>query len=328
MRLWLSVCSVVCSLLVTSAVWAQLTLESPAPGDSLTGIGLISGWACRAQSLNVRFDGAGPAIPILYGSSREDTRSTCGTANTGFALLYNWNLLGAGEHTITVSVDGRVRLSRRVTVVEYGEEFLSGADGEWTLEDWPNRGVDTVVAWSEARQNIEIVDILGSGIISPEPLPPTPQPPAQEGIGQLLGTWRFTNSHTTQTYRFPRVETCRGSGAGQCLYDDTQGAGLGAGEIQGYSYVLIHPDGAICRAYFLFAPTGDTVQGHYGYGVGACSEDAVVNSLAEHVVLKRYPTTGRRSSQASSQIAPLGDHVGDREEMQDLIEDLVGELGN
>ena len=203
LRSWFALCAVMCGVFLSSPVCAQVTLESPTPGDTLTGIGVISGWACQAQRLTVRFDGAEPDIPILYGSSREDTRATCGTANTGFALLFNWNILGAGDHTLKLSVDGRVRLSRTITVVDYGEEVLKGADGEWTLEDWPRRGVDTVVGWSEARQNIGIVDILEDGSV-PDP---EPDPPAQTGIRALLGSWRFTHRLGSHEFTFTRIRT-------------------------------------------------------------------------------------------------------------------------
>ena len=189
---WYGVWGFVGSLFVASSVWGQVTLELPVEGATLSGIGLISGWACEGRAIAVSFDGTAQQVPILYGASRGDTRSVCGDANNGFALLFNWNILGEGEHTVYISVDGRVRVSRSITVVTYGREFLRGAEGEWTLEDWPRAGMDTVVAWNEAQQNVEIVDILRSH---------TPQPPTStQDVRAILGTWRFTTDIAGEMY--------------------------------------------------------------------------------------------------------------------------------
>ena len=155
----------------------------------------------------------------------------------------------------------------------------------------------------------------------------TTPPPAASGVGQFVGTWRFTNSHTTQTYRFARVEACRGNTANQCLYDDSRGvAALGEGSVLEYSYLLAHQDGGICRAYFLHEPSGNTVTGHYGYGFGECLENATIDSLAEDVARKRYPTTGRRISQSAAALSleREADAIReDSEKMKQVMEELL-----
>ena len=131
----------------------------------------------------------------------------------------------------------------------------------------------------------------------------SPPPPPTSGVGQFVGTWRFTNSHTTKTYRFARVETCRGNPAAQCVYDETQGlAALGVAQVPGYSYryLLGHQDNTVCRLYFLNEPTGNTVTGHYGYGFGDCLDQDTITSAAGHIESQRYPTTGRRVSQSAA----------------------------
>ena len=165
--------------------------------------------------------------------------------------------------------------------------------------------------WSEASQGFVVTDFTAPG--------GRPTPPAS-GVGQFLGTWRFTNSLTTQTYRFPRVEACRGDASKQCLFDDAQGAGLIVGEVQGYSYALFHQDGNVCRGYFLYEPTGNTVRGHYGFGFGSCLSQSTQNSLAEDIALERYPTTGTRISQSASQAFSL-----EVEEEREVEEDVTPE---
>ena len=166
-------------------ILAQTTLEAPNEGQTVTGIGLVRGWACEAQDATLAVDG-GPPIHLATGGPRNDTRAACGRSDTGFSLLLNWNEYGAGEHTLELSIDGRLVISRTVTVLTYGEGFIAGLSGEWTLEDWPYFNYDTTVAWNEATQNIEIVDIIrpqdSQGVSSLEP---------------LLGSWMFEYQPST-----------------------------------------------------------------------------------------------------------------------------------
>ncbi len=149
---------------VRAATAAQrTTLESPAAGQTVTGVGLLSGWACNATTVSVRFDERGDRIPVPVGGSRGDTESVCGHTDTGFALLLNWNNFGAGDHTLELFIDGQLSTSRTVTVIDYGTSFLRGVTGTWVLDNWPEPDINTTVAWNEATQNIEIVAIHHSG---------------------------------------------------------------------------------------------------------------------------------------------------------------------
>ena len=48
----------------TVSGWAATTLENPAPGALKSGVGVISGWVCDAEELEVSFDGGGgPSYP-------------------------------------------------------------------------------------------------------------------------------------------------------------------------------------------------------------------------------------------------------------------------
>ena len=47
-------------------------LENPAPGSFQSGLGLISGWVCDAQTITISFDD-GPPQEAAYGTSRGDT---------------------------------------------------------------------------------------------------------------------------------------------------------------------------------------------------------------------------------------------------------------
>ncbi len=99
--------------------------------------------------------------------------------------------------------------------------------------------------------------------------------------------------------------------------------------MEGYSYLLGHEDENVCRGYFLYEPGGNTVQGHYGFGVGSCEEESVISSIAEDVVAQRYPTDGTRTSQATSQAFSLEAEEEaavtreETEEVEAVIEELL-----
>ena len=81
-------------------------IENPSAGSFQSGIGVISGWACEADSVRVRLTNGNTKESFTwdaaYGTTRVDTEGVCEDTNNGFALLFNWNILGDGEHTVRV----------------------------------------------------------------------------------------------------------------------------------------------------------------------------------------------------------------------------------
>ena len=61
-----------------------------------------------------------------------DTIGLCGDDDNGYVLLWDWNILASGEHTIEVFADGVLFASATFTVVT-PEDFVLEAIGE--LED-------------------------------------------------------------------------------------------------------------------------------------------------------------------------------------------------
>ena len=145
------------------------SLENPGPSSFQSGIGLISGWVCEAEAVEIEMETAGGAVhrfEAAYGTERADTAvqrkdgtPLCGDTDNGFGLLFNWNLLGAGEHTVVAVVDG-VELDRAtVTVTTLGAEFLEGAAGECVVEDFPLLGETVTSEWQQTSQNFVITDL-------------------------------------------------------------------------------------------------------------------------------------------------------------------------
>ena len=129
-------------------------LENPGPDSFQSGIGVLSGWVCEAEAVTIAINGA-PHV-AAYGTERVDTQGVCGDTDNGFGLLFNWNLLGDGEHDVVAAVDG-VELGRAtITVTTLGAEFVRGAAGECEVADFPSSGEAVTLVWQQANQKFAI----------------------------------------------------------------------------------------------------------------------------------------------------------------------------
>ena len=102
-------------------------LENPSLGSAQSGIAAISGWACEAQTITIELNG----VPYRagYPTTRPDTQDRCGDTDNGFSLLWNWNNLGPGTHTVRALLDGQEFANTTVRVTTFGEQVLRGR--EW-----------------------------------------------------------------------------------------------------------------------------------------------------------------------------------------------------
>ena len=145
-------------LVLASSLTHAASLDVPSNGDRLSGIGSIHGWKCTPDGeITVAFNDGEP-IPATYGSPRGDTRAACGDAgHTGFSTLWNWALLGDGEHT-AIAYDNGVEFARTtVRVTTLGVEVLKGAQRTVVVPDFPRPGEETRIRWEESLQNFVIV---------------------------------------------------------------------------------------------------------------------------------------------------------------------------
>ena len=147
-------------VLLLSPAWALANrLEIPGNGATMSGIGVISGWKCEAGDITVRLDEGDP-IPTLYEFPRGDTSGICGDANNGFVTYFNWAILSDGEEHTAVAYDDGVEFARTTfSVATLGEEFVVGAAGECTIEDFPAPGESATFKWNQSTQHLELVPI-------------------------------------------------------------------------------------------------------------------------------------------------------------------------
>ncbi len=132
-------------------------LENPGPNSYQSGIGVLSGWVCEGAEVVIALNGE--PQPAAYGTERLDTESMCGDTANGFGLLFNWNLLGEGEHEVVAFVDGEELGRATVRVTTLGAEFLRDVEGECVVEDFPMLGETVTLEWQQNSQNFVITDV-------------------------------------------------------------------------------------------------------------------------------------------------------------------------
>ena len=71
------------------------------------------------------------------GTDRLDTADRCGDTDTGFGLLFNWNLLGDGQHTVRAYADGAAFAHSTVTVTTLEGEIARGLRQTHEIADFP-----------------------------------------------------------------------------------------------------------------------------------------------------------------------------------------------
>lgn len=140
-----------------TATSSPASLEVPGNGSFQSGIGYVSGWVCDAERVDIIIDGGLYLPPVSRGMSRGDTEAACGDRDNGFILLWNWNLMGDGQHTAELIVDGRTVQSNTFTVTTLGEEFVTGVEAECTVEDFPSPDEDVLLRWQQGVQGFVIV---------------------------------------------------------------------------------------------------------------------------------------------------------------------------
>ena len=142
----------------TTRDWTWAVLGNPAPGSYQSGIRVLSGWVCEAEEVVLEIDGE-RRLSAAYGTERTDTADHCGDTNNGFGVLFNWNRLGDGPHTIRLLVDGEAWATAAFTVTTLGAEVRRGLAHTATVTDFPGPGGVVTVEWQEAQQNFVITGV-------------------------------------------------------------------------------------------------------------------------------------------------------------------------
>lgn len=186
-------------------------LENPAEYSNESGIGVVSGFHCNAEVIEVKFDDYDP-IPAAHGTGRGDTADYCGRTDTGYSLLWNWNILGPGEHLVSVLADGVEFDSAVINVHTFGPEFVYGINAQTDLIVL-SQGKEVYLRWQEPKQNFGVVAIEESDL--------TTEALMDALRGNWAGTWHAPGGTGSVSWTFvdsaygtPRIENFQLNGTG------------------------------------------------------------------------------------------------------------------
>jgi hypothetical protein len=143
---------------VSVTAWAQAALENPAANSTESGIGIISGFHCSAKNISFKLNGQDIG-KAGTGTDRGDTQGLCGRSDTGFSLLFNFNLLEPGRHSLSMFADGQLFETRTFnTTRSAGQEFAQGKSKTILISDFPQTGHSTRLDWVTAKQAFVVTD--------------------------------------------------------------------------------------------------------------------------------------------------------------------------
>jgi len=144
--------------LLCSTTWAQVALENPALNSVESGIGIISGFHCTSQNISFRLNGQDIG-KAGTGTARGDTQGLCGRSDTGFSLLFNFNLLEPGKHSLGMYADGQLVETRSFsTTRSAGQEFAQGKSKTILITNFPQAGHSARLEWVTAKQAFVVTD--------------------------------------------------------------------------------------------------------------------------------------------------------------------------
>lgn len=156
------------------------SLEDPPNNGVRSGIGIIRGWVCQANSVRIQiYDDGGAVVETLiagYGTHRPDVLASqeCGArrGNVGFGLTFNFNHLDEGTYTIRAFADndqiGLGSPQENTFDVVHLRPFSSDDQDRflrnlpttpYRLSDFPAAGDTTIVQWEESTQSFVIIDV-------------------------------------------------------------------------------------------------------------------------------------------------------------------------
>ena len=144
--------------LFSVTAWAQAALENPAANSTESGIGIISGFHCSSKNISFKLNGQDIG-KAGTGTDRGDTQGLCGRSDTGFSLLFNFNLLEPGRHSLSMFADGQLFETRSfISTRSAGQEFAQGKSKTILIPDFPQTGHSTRLDWVTAKQAFVVTD--------------------------------------------------------------------------------------------------------------------------------------------------------------------------
>jgi len=186
---------------------AQGNLENPRGAGAESGVTVVSGWFCDAQTIEIEFPpppecnfaGGKTLFEAAYGTFRGDTQEICGDTDNGFSLLVNYSNCADGMHTVRALADGIEFDRATFLVTTFGVDFLPNADGLAPATVIQQVGSDAdiyevLLEWQQSKQNFVIVEV--------EKLPITLGQFLGAAVGPWSGTWQSLGASGQVSFTF------------------------------------------------------------------------------------------------------------------------------
>lgn len=263
---------------LASAQALQGNLENPVANSTESGIGLVSGWHCSARKITVTIDGLDLGESGV-GSIRNDTAAICGDTGNGFSLLFNYNRLEPGQHTIRVFADDQLFAERQFSTVRSGGvPFLQGVTAIYELPDFPSPGSRAILQWSQAKQSFVVTSIQTGNQNNSTPR-------LSDLYGLVTLNYKFTNTSTvfSESTNFSSANVSNGTLVNSIIGNPSRvmACSIVPEELQRpYLCIIGAATGGI--DVFLFSMTsGGAISGIYefclaGTSTSACAQDLVL----------------------------------------------------
>ncbi len=152
-------------------------LEGPGDGKTLSGVKTIYGWALDGEGVTKveLFIDDHYVCRIPYGGLREDIGERNPTypeaKQSGFALVWNYSTLSAGDHTIGIKVHNSKKevldLSARISVIKFHGDLVTDMTPDTPYScpvtvtaDGLTRTYEVSVQWLGEIQDFAITEIV------------------------------------------------------------------------------------------------------------------------------------------------------------------------
>lgn len=194
------------ALTFSSVTFSQFNFESPAESSIESGVGVVRGWACNAEKIQVIFDDK-ETLDLPYGGDRPDTNSICNNdGKNGFGSVIFWPTHGEGQHTADLLIDDEIVTSVTFMVSGASSDFIKGISGNVTAKDFPSEGSSKNLIWSQANQNF---------VFAQDPPKPSATPEAKTYTRRLVSRRHELDGRLSQVTSYNYLET--GVNAGRQL---------------------------------------------------------------------------------------------------------------
>lgn len=146
-------------LLLPLGAYSQGFIENPGHMSYESGVGIISGFHCTAETVEIKIDDRKIGTAFV-GTNRLDAKSLCGKEEVGFSYLINFNSLKPGEHRIELLSGSQVFAAATFfTKRSGGQEFIKGAKRRYRQNEFPTPTQGAELIWVESKQNFVISKI-------------------------------------------------------------------------------------------------------------------------------------------------------------------------